>query len=87
MEIKKNPDCLEIPPPSPEDVVYQKQDGYAIIRINRPVVLNAMNKNVQRLLMAALEDAESDDSVGAIMLTGTGRAFTAGGDTTGRVAN
>lgn len=80
MEIKKTPDGLEIPPPSPEDVVYQKQDGYAIIRINRPVVLNAMNKNVQRLLMSALEDAESDDSVGAIMLTGTGRAFSAGGD-------
>ena len=80
MEIKKTPDGLEIPPPSPEDVLYQKQDGYAIIRINRPVVLNAMNKNVQRLLVAAFEAAESDDSVGAIMLTGAGRAFSAGGD-------
>jgi enoyl-CoA hydratase/carnithine racemase len=80
MEIKKTPDGLEIPPPSPDDVLCSKQDGYVIIRLNRPVVLNAMNKNIQRLLMAALEDAESDDSVAAIMLTGAGRAFSAGGD-------
>ncbi len=80
VEIKKTPDGIEIPPPGPDDVLYEKGDGFARITLNRPTVLNAMNKNVQRLLNAALERAEEDDDVKAVILTGAGRAFTAGGD-------
>ena len=80
VEIKKTPDGIEIPPPGPDDVLYEKGDGFARITLNRPTVLNAMNKNVQRLLFAALERAEDDDDVKAVILTGAGRAFTAGGD-------
>ncbi len=80
VEIKKTPDGIEIPPPGPDDVLYEKGDGFARITLNRPTVLNAMNKNVQRLLNAALERAEDDDEVKAVILTGAGRAFTAGGD-------
>ena len=50
VEIKKTPDGIEIPPPGPDDVLYEKGDGFARITLNRPTVLNAMNKNVQRLL-------------------------------------
>ena len=79
-EVRRTPDGIEIPPPSPNDVLYKKGDGFATITLNRPTVLNAMNKNVQRLLYAALERAEADDDVKAVILTGAGRAFTAGGD-------
>ena len=61
-------------------MLYEKGEGFARITLNRPTVLNAMNKNVQRLLYAALERAEDDDEVKAVILTGAGRAFTAGGD-------
>ena len=77
---KKTPDGIEIPPPGPNDVLYQKEDVFARVVLNRPTILNAMNKNVQRLLFAALERAESDDDVKAVILTGAGRAFSAGGD-------
>ncbi len=77
---KKTPDGIEIPPPGPDDVLYENADVYARIVLNRPTILNAMNKNVQRLLLAAFERAEADDDVKAVVLTGAGRAFSAGGD-------
>ncbi len=80
VEVKKTPDGIEIPPPSPDDVLYEKNEGVAKITLNRPTVLNAMNKNVQRLLYGYLEEADADDGVNVIILTGAGRAFSAGGD-------
>ena len=79
-EIKKTPDGIEIPPPGPDDVLYEKKDGFAVVTMNRPTVLNAMNKNILRLLGAAFDRAEADDDVRAVVLTGAGRAFSAGGD-------
>ena len=72
VEIKKTPNGIEIPPPGPNDVLYEKGDGFVRITINRPTVLNAMNKNVQRLLYSALERADADDEVKAVILTGAG---------------
>ena len=77
---KKTPDGIAIPPPSPDDVLYEAADGVAKITLNRPIVLNAINKNVTRLLDAALDRAEADEDVRAVILTGAGRAFSAGGD-------
>lgn len=77
---KKTPDGIAIPPPSPDDVLYEAADGVAKITLNRPLVLNAINKNVTRLLDAALDRAEADTEVLAVILTGAGRAFSAGGD-------
>lgn len=74
------PQQIEIPPPSPDDVLYEKRDGYAVITLNRPVVLNALNWSIQRRLWWALDQAEADDDVKAIVLTGAGRAFCSGGD-------
>lgn len=79
-EVKKTPDGIAIPPPGPNDVLYEKGDGFTRVTLNRPTVLNAMNKNVQRLLYAALERAEADDDVKAVIITGAGRAFCAGAD-------
>ena len=77
---RKTPDGIAIPPPSPEDVLYQAADGVARITLNRPLVLNAINRNVTRLLDAAFDRAEADDDVRAVILSGAGRAFSAGGD-------
>ena len=77
---KRTPDGIPIPPPSADDVLYDADDGVARITLNRPIVLNAINKNVTRLLDRALDRAEADDDVRAVILTGAGRAFSAGGD-------
>lgn len=77
---KQTPDGIAIPPPSPDDVLYAAADGVARITLNRPIVLNAINRNVTRLLDRALDQAEADDEVRAVILTGAGRAFSAGGD-------
>ena len=77
---KTTPDGIPIPPPSPDDVLYDDADGVARITLNRPLVLNAINRNVTRLLDAAFDQAEADDDVRAVILAGAGRAFSAGGD-------
>ena len=70
----------EIPPPSQDDVLWRKEQGVFWITLNRPVVLNAINWSVMTWLMKALDQAEWDDEVKAIVLHGAGRAFSAGGD-------
>lgn len=71
---------VEIPPPSPDDVLYRREGEIAWITLNRPVVLNAINWSIRRRLMHALRQAEGDGEVRAVILTGAGRAFCAGGD-------
>ncbi len=70
----------EIPPPSLDDVLYEKDEGFARITLNRPVVLNAVNWSIRRRLMWALDLARADTDVKAVILTGAGRSFCAGGD-------
>jgi 2-(1,2-epoxy-1,2-dihydrophenyl)acetyl-CoA isomerase len=56
-------------------------DRVAIITLNRPEVLNALNLGLTRELDQAITSMEEDDDVGAIIITGTGeRAFSAGAD-------
>jgi enoyl-CoA hydratase/carnithine racemase len=74
------PQQPEIPPPSLDDVLYEARDGYAIITLNRPVVLNAIDWSIRRRLGAALDQFDADDSAKAAILTGAGRAFSSGGD-------
>jgi len=63
-----------------ETIIYEKQDGVAVIRLNRPQVLNAMNRQLWTDLEAALEDARGDDGVKVVIITGEGRAFSTGAD-------
>jgi enoyl-CoA hydratase/carnithine racemase len=71
---------VPIPPPSLDDVLLDRRDGYAIVTLNRPVVLNAVNWSILRRLKWALDECDADNGVKAIILTGAGRAFCAGGD-------
>ena len=51
-----------------------------ILTLNRPDKLNAADLSMQRSLLERWHDIESDDQVRAVVLTGAGRAFCAGGD-------
>ena len=64
-----------------EHILSEIEDGVAIITLNRPEKMNAMNRKLNRELYEAVKAAEADDKVGCIVITGAGeRAFTAGGD-------
>jgi enoyl-CoA hydratase len=64
-----------------EHILVEVEDGVAVITLNRPDKLNAMNRKLNRELLAAVKQAEADDAIGCIVLTGSGeRAFSAGGD-------
>jgi enoyl-CoA hydratase len=63
-----------------ECVIYEKQDGVAVVRLNRPQVLNAMNKRLWLDLQAALDDAREDQTIKVVVITGEGRAFSTGAD-------
>ncbi len=62
-------------------LLLEKNDGIALITINNPQVLNAMNVASYELLEQMLAGLETDSSVGVVLLTGAGdKAFVAGGD-------
>jgi enoyl-CoA hydratase/carnithine racemase len=61
-------------------IVETPQPGVTLIRLNRPQALNALNSQLLAELSQALDDAEADDSVRCLVLTGSERAFAAGAD-------
>jgi enoyl-CoA hydratase len=63
-----------------ETIEYETQGAIAILALNRPTKLNAINALMVRELGEALDRAEADESVRAIDLRGQGRAFSAGFD-------
>jgi len=63
-----------------EDLIYEKSGGIAKITINRPKVMNALSPAVLLELKAAVQEAGKDDEVRVVVLTGAGRAFSAGVD-------
>ncbi|MFH1652067.1 MAG: enoyl-CoA hydratase/isomerase family protein [Chloroflexota bacterium] len=67
-------------------ITLEKRDKIARITLNRPEVLNAINEEVFTDLMAALDDVEKDADIRVLILTGKGRAFSAGRDLKGIMA-
>ena len=61
-------------------VLYDQRDAIAILTLNRPQRANAMNRDMLKALGAALDRAEQDPAVRAIVLTGAGNAFCSGFD-------
>jgi enoyl-CoA hydratase len=62
-------------------VLVEKTEGVAILTLNRPEQLNAMNAQLSAALHDAVARMSADDHVGCIVITGAGqRAFSAGGD-------
>ena len=61
-------------------VKYEQQDSVAVITLNRPDSMNAFTNELRVDLLQALQQAEEDDNVRAVVLTGEGRCFSAGAD-------
>jgi enoyl-CoA hydratase len=64
-----------------DHVLLAREDGVGIVTLNRPAVLNAMNRALMRELADAVKALDADDGIGCIVITGAGdKAFSAGGD-------
>ncbi len=63
-----------------EHLLYEQDDHVVTITLNRPEALNALSRPLETELHVALDAAAADESVRAIILTGAGRAFSAGYD-------
>ncbi len=62
------------------NIIYKVEDGIATIQLNRPRALNALNSEINRDIMAAIELVKADPSVRVLIMTGSERAFAAGAD-------
>ena len=64
-----------------ETILVETVPGVAILTLNRPETLNAMNRQLSEELHDAVTRMSADDAIGCIVITGAGdRAFSAGGD-------
>jgi len=64
-----------------ETVLLETTDGVAMVTLNRPDRLNALNGEIMEAFLAAIQTVASDPDVGAVVVTGAARGFCAGGDT------
>ncbi len=62
------------------DLLEQIKDGVAVLTMNRPERLNAMSRAMLEAMDAALVRLAADPEIGAVVLTGAGKGFCAGGD-------
>lgn len=63
-----------------ETIIVEVEDHVALIKLNRPDALNALNTHLLGELCQALEDADANDKVRCIVITGSEKAFAAGAD-------
>jgi 2-(1,2-epoxy-1,2-dihydrophenyl)acetyl-CoA isomerase len=71
----------------PESVQYELVDGVATITLARPDAMNSLTAETKAALRAAVERARDDTAARAVVLTGSGRAFTVGQDLREHAAN
>ena len=64
-------------------VILQVESGIATLTLNRPDKRNAMSDEVRTEFIAALEKVSADKAIRALVLTGAGKGFCAGGDISG----
>ncbi len=63
-----------------ETLVFEKEKNIAIIKFNRPKILNAINFRVMEELNQVIDDCANDDEIRVVIITGEGKAFAAGAD-------
>lgn len=66
-----------------KDILLERRGSVAIVTLNRPEVLNSFSIEMREGLAITLEGFATDDDVRAIVITGAGQAFSAGGDIKG----
>jgi len=62
------------------DILFEIKDQIAIVTFNRPEVLNVFRRSMFQQLLSLLDDAANDESIRVVLMTGAGRAFSAGID-------
>ena len=63
-----------------ETIIVEVEDHVALITLNRPDALNALNDQLLKELVQALQEAQANDKVRCVVLTGSDKAFAAGAD-------
>ena len=63
-----------------DTILFEVSDGIATITLNRPDALNALTPEMNDRLPALIDQAEADEGVRVVVLTGAGRAFSAGAE-------
>jgi enoyl-CoA hydratase len=63
-----------------QTIIVEKKNGYAIVKLNRPNEMNAIDKNMRRELFDVFTELEIDQEVNAIIITGGGYVFSTGMD-------
>ncbi|MBW1894076.1 MAG: enoyl-CoA hydratase/isomerase family protein [Deltaproteobacteria bacterium] len=63
-----------------ECIIFQKTGSIGVIKLNRPKVLNAMNRQLWLEILDALEMVDNDPEIKVLIFTGEGRAFSSGAD-------
>ena len=69
-----------------QNIIFTKEDGIAIITLNRPETLNSWNAAMAEEAVAALDDVSQDDGIRVLIITGEGRGFSSGTDVRGLAA-
>lgn len=62
------------------NIIVETRENVGLITLNRPKALNALNKEAQEEIIAAAQAFDADEAIGAIVLTGSEKAFAAGAD-------
>ena len=68
------------------DIIIEQKDNVGIVTLNRPDQMNALNIGIVKELTTYFFEAEQDDSIRSIILTGSGKAFSTGADLAGGAA-
>ena len=63
-----------------ETILFEQRGSVALITLNRPQALNALNQAVMREIIAAIAGVDADPSIGCSVITGSAKAFAAGAD-------
>jgi len=66
-----------------EEIIYEVSEQVATITLNRPDKLNSFTNRMLKEIIAAFDESDADDTVRAVIVTGSGRAFCAGADLSG----
>jgi enoyl-CoA hydratase len=65
---------------TPVLIIERAAEGYAVVTLNRPQAMNALSRQLRAELAAAITELEAEPKIRVLILTGAGRAFTAGLD-------
>ncbi len=61
-------------------LLLEKKDGIAVVTMNRPKALNALNSEMLKEIKSVVKDLNSDETVKVVIFTGSGKSFVAGAD-------